>query len=742
MSALRARGYGIIDVPLGLLPTRLRYEVPELVILDADAHEAAERVREYRAIAPASLTVLLGSRDGALDADPELLKLAELSFRRPLDIPEIAEKIAQLLGPAPRAQQLRPQARSRAPLLVASARRPYRSDTSPSSSTRPEAPLLDALESPWPVTMGPGQGPQPLPKAPGSVPPSRPPSISSHPPSDNPLNLSAETRALLAHQRRRVDEQTVPSSRPVRPAGAGELNRHVSRELLDALAEPLFSVEAMLPGRPSEETTSGGHRPSRGSEIPDPSSQLPPEVFEADLTNPGGRASHSDNPRTLGPEGRTRDPSVPVRDPMSGSLPPLEDLSDLLPPEVVAMGLLEGENRAGNPDDDAEPSTARGGKRDPLLAQSEQPIPTETGRSHPSGAPLKLDLTTPARYSSATPQNLPLKARSSALFTLARAIGDRLSGSLASESQAGIRRLVLRDGDLLTITSSLDAEGLVAFLENRGDLSPDRARGLGLVPRFGRHAGAALIAQGVLRQEDLWPILRAHAEWILGVILLDESSLVLEVNPPARIFEEPAVFGGSAGAEIFLDTIRRVIHPEDALARLGGALVSIGLGKHVGLFAETALGASREAEIHGALGEKLGSLMDRKPALLPILFGLTALGVLTRGNDEEEVRPAMVPATPSQEIDADAFLDRLESRLRWVEDGDYFSILGVARSATAYEVGRALGEVKREFAPEHLPAKHSDRLPDLSLYLRHAEEAHWVLSDDVRRERYRRALES
>ena len=87
-----------------------------------------------------------------------------------------------------------------------------------------------------------------------------------------------------------------------------------------------------------------------------------------------------------------------------------------------------------------------------------------------------------------------------------------------------MRRIVLRDGDLVTAASSADDETLVAFLAARGDLDRDAAARLGTkLPPFGRHAGAALIAHGYLGQDDLWPVLRAHAEWIIGRALQETT---------------------------------------------------------------------------------------------------------------------------------------------------------------------------------------------------------------------------
>src|SRR5690606_36683279 len=49
MNALRSRGYPVLDVPLGLLPSRLLFLVPYPVVCYAEAPEVLDRVRELRA---------------------------------------------------------------------------------------------------------------------------------------------------------------------------------------------------------------------------------------------------------------------------------------------------------------------------------------------------------------------------------------------------------------------------------------------------------------------------------------------------------------------------------------------------------------------------------------------------------------------------------------------------------------------------------------------------------------------
>src|SRR5690606_9106585 len=70
--ARRSRGDPALDVPLRLLPSRRRYQVPDLVVGDADAPEVLDQVRERRANEATRdvQVVFLGSEEGALQRDP------------------------------------------------------------------------------------------------------------------------------------------------------------------------------------------------------------------------------------------------------------------------------------------------------------------------------------------------------------------------------------------------------------------------------------------------------------------------------------------------------------------------------------------------------------------------------------------------------------------------------------------------------------------------------------------------
>lgn len=327
---------------------------------------------------------------------------------------------------------------------------------------------------------------------------------------------------------------------------------------------------------------------------------------------------------------------------------------------------------------------------------------------------------------------------------LAHAIAGRVSGSLALASEAGVRRIVLQDGDVVTAASWVADETLLAFLAGRGDIEREHVPQLeGKLPSYGRIAGAALIARGHLGQDDLWPVLRAHAEWIIGrALLIPSGTCELETEAPARLTQEPNVFGGAAGAEVLIESVRRVIPPEVATARMGGARARVMAGPRHGLLSECALRSDEVERIRSPQGRSVGDIAQGADAEMPaVLYALACLGVV---EVIRAVTPAReeAPAEPDP-YDEEAVRQRVRARLALVEDGDYFALLGVPRSATSYEVRRAYMELRRAFEPTRLlTAATADLHGDVRVVLEVLEEAFDILREPRRRERYRRAIES
>jgi hypothetical protein len=338
---------------------------------------------------------------------------------------------------------------------------------------------------------------------------------------------------------------------------------------------------------------------------------------------------------------------------------------------------------------------------------------------------------------------------------LARAIASRVTGALCVESGEGVRRAVLREGDLITAASGVDSESLLAFLGGRGDLPRERIQQLaGKLPPFGRHAGAALVAHGDLRQDQLWPVLRAHAEWILGkAILVRGGTAHIEADPPGRLRNEPSVFGGSTGAEVMVEVVRRVIAPDDAVGRLGGTSSRITEGERSALLSECALDANERDLVARTRGSTLGEMLQSapNPDFASVVYAVSLLGIVdvVRG-----VSPGLRAAAGGptgrndlaeeaeiEALDEDAIRARVRARLELVNEGDYFAVLGVDHDATGYEVRRAFLDLRRAFEPSRLlTPRIADLVDDVRKITSILEEAYEILSDNARRERYRRAI--
>ena len=332
---------------------------------------------------------------------------------------------------------------------------------------------------------------------------------------------------------------------------------------------------------------------------------------------------------------------------------------------------------------------------------------------------------------------------------LAAAIAGRGTGVMAFESADGTRRVVLREGDVVTAASSLDEESLLPFLAARGELPRDRVAQLaGKVPPSGRHAGAALVAHGYMRQDQLWTVLRAHAEWVIGrIVALAGGTAGFEADPPGRLRSEPSVFGGSTGAEVFVEVVRRGVAPAEAIERMGGDASRIVEGASASLAVECALGAAETSWLGRARGrtiaEALGSAGD--PDFAAVLYALVALGVCDAiravGAPRSQTGPQAAPAVDP--LDEEAIRARVRARMQLVDEADYFALLGVSRDATSYEVKRAFLELRRTFEPSRLLTPGlADLVEDVRKIAQVLDEAYEILRDGGRRDRYRRAIDA
>jgi hypothetical protein len=787
-TALRGRGYPVIDVPLGLLVSRVSVQRPSLILCDADATAAIETIQRVRETPGGNRidVLFLGEPGRTVDEHASALQQeASGVFVRPVDDFILLRKVEALIG-APSGRRdfnTRIPPANRAPVLVAATRRPYRyeagkgdapreapsspsaSSPSSSSSSSPFAASSLASSSYSLPNANPGSEPGAASgKGAEAVPESQPhssrPSSSAHslPPRSHELpqaQLSPALESLLASAERRVRSVRNSSAPPSdRLSPEAELEAILPADVLDALDEPLDfddddeDADSSIgthngpdaePGSRSGTKTTGAGTASGGTGGAQDLTE-PPLRGAREVAPPSSQSPASDHPESQSSRA-TEPPITPPRHTsrMQSELPrhaPFEDPAHSLTTNALSNTTAHGPITDFPPSASPPLSDAAGLSTAPPAPR----VPVE--QPHVPLSPPELR---------ATPQlDIPASlGEGDAVRAFARVVRARYTGALAFEDATGIRRVLFRDGDFVTAASGAEGESLVAFLTQRGDLPADAAARIGRkLPQFGRHAGAALIAQGHLRQDDLWPVLRAHAEWLVGrIVLLATGAVSVEADVPVRLQAEPAVFGGATGAEVLVEIVRRAVSPEQAVRRLGGVDTLLQKGESAALLGECAI-ADSEAEVVRAIAEEPVSEVLRRVGhkdFAAVLYVLVELSVLGRASGERRAsreRSERRPAKPDH-LDQAALRARILARKALSEEGDYFALLGVARSATSYDIRRAYAALRDEYDPARiLNGETVDLREDVELILEVLAEAFEILEDDLRRDRYRRALDA
>jgi hypothetical protein len=249
-----------------------------------------------------------------------------------------------------------------------------------------------------------------------------------------------------------------------------------------------------------------------------------------------------------------------------------------------------------------------------------------------------------------------------------------------------------------------------------------------------------------LRQDELWNVLRAHAEWIvMRIASIERGGASVETAVPARLSAEPGVFGGATGAEVLLEIVRRVVTADDALKRVGGLDVRLVPGTSHALLAECALSPQEGEWVRDGEALRVGEILERAGTrdFAAVLYTLTELGVLRSASTLPRSAKSQAQPTAPDRIDDEALRTRIGLRRALVDEGDYFALLGISREATSYDVRRAYTELRREFDSQRaLTAATADMRDDVALIALVLDEAFEILGDDLRRERYRRALDA
>jgi hypothetical protein len=310
-TALRGKGYNVIDVPLSLLVARVAVQMPALILLDVDAEGALDEVGRVRAIpGAAGIDILfLGDAGSTLSQSSEALQRDGSGFLpRPVDVDALLQKTALLIGAQPS---------DTGNVTGISSMRPPATQERTSPSSRRRSPVPE----PW------SERPGPLPGADDALEPAFGTGVPSAPKLPLPA-LSPEIEKLLQGAEERSHEFGAPSHLPPSepPSPDEEVDAVLPAEVLAALDEPLDENDDDLESDagsstsvPKKVTTGGpGATPSGASQVgtasgDNPSGPPPPRLPLLEPPGPQSSAPFSLLPSELGDPKEMETPRPPRR---------------------------------------------------------------------------------------------------------------------------------------------------------------------------------------------------------------------------------------------------------------------------------------------------------------------------------------------------------------------------------------------------------------------------------------------
>jgi len=391
----------------------------------------------------------------------------------------------------------------------------------------------------------------------------------------------------------------------------------------------------------------------------------------------------------------------------------------------------------------AAPSASRAGPQGAVSAARLGPLGAPSASRAGPVAPLPRAvlgrLPTPA--ASLEPDEGQLDAAFDVATVVAVAYAQQVTGRIDFASQGRQKTLFFDRGDVVDAYSSQVFDRVEEYLLREGKVTRVQYQQVRVKSlRGARKVGAFLVGEGFLKPEELFDVVRGHlSDVIYGLFEWEEGTFRFS---PDRASDDDRVVLDIDMRRLVAEGIRRKYLQARLAARLGGPSSLIGLlpdievdGALLG-FNAAELRVARLLDGSHSLDDMVFSTGLEVTRVYQIVATLVALGmatVLVHGLGAESGRGS----ENADHIDRSRILDKLEQ----VRDADYFQMLGVPRTATAYELERALEHSEQEFNSGRfslaLQQELAAELEEIGQIIR---EASSVLRDETLRASYARRL--
>lgn len=363
-----------------------------------------------------------------------------------------------------------------------------------------------------------------------------------------------------------------------------------------------------------------------------------------------------------------------------------------------------------------------------------------------------------AGAAAAGPERGPIRrGQSDAAMLLERMYRERFTGRLVFRRRHVEKSIAFDRGRPVFATSNQPEDRLAALLAREGKISEQHAeQSYRRAVDSGKRVGEVLVELGFLKRRELMPAVRHHLEELIYTLFAWEQGEYAVI--PGQFALDERIRLTSHPAAMVLEGVRRKYHGE-ALVTLVGPPESV-----VEILDDTQrrtvmsvadLSPAERRILLAFDGEHTLAEVAEKTRLgrltvYQLAYGLVALDAARvrrpgepRLADTQAAREGDAASAPEGTLDepddAELGIDRqrILAKHALVDDADYFTLLGVRRDATGFEILRAYEAARRDYAPEGLaPVLRRELTGELAEIHEVLDEAYRVLRDDGLRAAY------
>ncbi len=321
------------------------------------------------------------------------------------------------------------------------------------------------------------------------------------------------------------------------------------------------------------------------------------------------------------------------------------------------------------------------------------------------------------------------------------------NGILEVSKDRSIKRIYIRNGDMVYATSNMAGDRFIEVLLHTGKITDDQYyQVINISKKSGKSQGSILVELGFLKPEDLILAVNRQVEQIILTLFQWEDGGFVMIEGPI-VSEKLITLKLSAANLIYrgIKSMKSTASIKEAMP--GNDAVLCYSSDPMDLFQDIQLDTHDKVILYAVDGRKsIGEITALSPIdplqtmrTLYALLNTRIIDIKEKGMQEDTVEKDILKER-QPESDPD-FLKKVEDIFKKLEYADYYSFLNVEKWATLDKIKKAYYTAAKDFHPDRHLYLPSETMKDkLNAIFSRLTEAYKVLSSPVERKQYDNSL--